>query len=141
MALRAPLTRIVVLALLGSLSGGCAQAPVQAPSTHIRFYTTNSYNQLSELSLIPNRDEPGCHNLLLALDIHRVAQVGFKACAVYAQDDCSIDSVLTMRWSGKRSRTDANKNQPTTEMTPGALWLFALGREAAVASWHCTPKA
>ena len=141
MALRVPLTRIAVLALLGSLSGGCAQAPVQAPSTHIRFYTTNSYNQLSELSLIPNRYEPGCHNLPLALDIHRVAQVGFKTCAVYAQDDCSIDSVRTMRWSGKRSRTDTNKNQPTTEMTPGALWLFAGGREAAVASWRCTPKA
>jgi len=140
-ALRVPPTRIAALALLGSLSAGCAQTQVQAPSTHIRFYTTNSYNQLSELSLIPNRDEPGCHNLPLALDIHRVAQVGFKDCAVYAQDDCAIDSVLTMRWSGKRSRTDASKNQPTTEMTPGALWLFTRGREAAVASWHCTPKA
>ncbi len=141
MTLRRALGHMITCVLVGVLVGGCAQKPVQARSAHIRFYTINNNNQLTELSLIPNRDESGCHNFPLDLKIHRVAQVGFKHCALYQSDGCLDDAMLTMKWSGKRSLTDAHKNEPTTTITPGSLWLFDQHREITVASWYCTPQA
>ncbi len=129
--------RIVAALLLGWLSG-CAQTPAQTvPGAHIRFYGINSMGQLSELSLVPGREEPGCHNMPLDLKVHRVAQIGFSECMVFAENDCPDEATLVMRWSGKHSRSDPNKNQPTTLITPGSLWLFEAGREVEVASWRC----
>ncbi len=129
--------RIAGALLLGWLTG-CAQTPTEAPSdTHIRFYSINSGGQLSELSLVPGREEPGCQDMPLDLKVHRVAQVGFAACSVFAKNECPDDAALVMRWSGKQSRSDPNKNQPTIRITPGSLWLFEAGREIEVASWRC----
>jgi hypothetical protein len=73
----------------------------------------------------------------LDLKVHRVAQVGFAVCRVFAKNECPDDTALVMRWSGKQSRSDPNKNQPTIRITPGSLWLFEAGREIEVASWRC----
>tara|TARA_Y100001934_G_C12181979_1_gene692047 strand:- start:212 stop:820 length:609 start_codon:yes stop_codon:yes gene_type:complete len=129
--------RIVGTLLLGWLTG-CAQISTEAVSgTHIRFYSINSVGQLSELSLVPGREEPGCHDMPLDLEVHRVAQIGFAACKVFAKNECPNDAALVMQWSGKQSRSDPNKNQPTTHITPGSLWFFKAGREMEVASWRC----
>jgi len=129
--------QIAGVLILGWLSG-CAQTPTEpVASAHIRFYSTNSTDQLSELSLVPNRDEPGCHAMPLDLEVHRVAQVGFAACQVYAEEGCPDEAALMMRWSGKRSRSDPNKNEPTIRITPGSLWLFEGKREIEVGSWRC----
>ena len=128
--------QIAGVLMLGWLSG-CAQTPTEpVASAHIRFYSTNSTDQLSELSLVPNRDEPGCHAMPLDLEVHRVAQVGFAACQVYAEECCPDEAALMMRWSGKRSRSDPNKNEPTIRITPGSLWLFEGKREIEVGSWR-----
>lgn len=86
---------------------------------------------------MPGLEDPGCHDMPLNLEVHRVAQVGFARCQIFSAEACAEGTALTMRWSGKRSRTDPNKNQPTTDVTEGALWLFATGREVAVGSWRC----
>ena len=129
--------RVAAALLLGWLTG-CAQTPTEtAPGTHIRFYSINSDGQFSELSLVPGREEPGCQDMPLDLKVHRVAQVGFAVCRVFAKNECPDDTALVMRWSGKQSRSDPNKNQPTIRITPGSLWLFEAGREIEVASWRC----
>ena len=129
--------RVAGALLLGWLTG-CAQTPTETTSgAHIRFYSINSVSQLSELSLVPGREEPGCQDMPLDLKVHRVAQVGFAVCKIFAKNECPDDAALVMRWSGKQSRSDPNKNQPTIRITPGSLWLFEAGREVEVASWHC----
>ncbi len=130
-------SRVAGALFLGWLTG-CAQTPTEmATDAHIRFYNINSVGQLSELSLVPGREEPGCHDMPLDLKVHRVALIGFSECLVFGENDCPDDATLVMRWSGKHSRSDPNKNQPTTRITPGSLWLFEAGREVEVASWRC----
>ncbi len=139
-AKRAPIRlwrQVGAVLILGWLSG-CAQTPTETVAgAHIRFYSINSMDQLSELSLVPNRDEPGCHAMPLDLEVHRVAQVGFAACQVYSEEGCPDEAALMMRWSGKRSRSDPNKNEATIRITSGSLWLFEGKREVEVGSWRC----
>ncbi|MDP6530997.1 MAG: hypothetical protein QF375_03840 [Arenicellales bacterium] len=130
------LRRACACATIALLLGACAHEPFPEKPAQIRFYRLDNQNQPVELSLIPNRAAPGCHNLPLALDLHRVAQVGFSVCSVYAASDCSENSILMLRWAGK-TRTDSNKRKPTTRVTPGALWLFDDARETTVRSWRC----
>lgn len=134
-------SRVVLFALLLVVVSGCAShAPAPNQNAHVRFYSINNFDQLTELSLIPGLEDPGCHDMPLNLSVHRVAQVGFARCQIFSAESCAEGTALTMRWSGKRSRTDPNKNQPTTEVTEGALWLFDGLREVAVGSWRCDAK-
>ena len=131
-----PSSIILLLALV--FTGSCARNP-PSPTTnaHIRFYSINDFDQLSDLSLVPNRDEAGCHNMPIDLEVHRIAQIGFDRCQVFNEADCAEGSALTVRWSGKKSRSDPNKNEPTQNLTQGSLWQFAGAREATISSWRC----
>ena len=61
--------QIATVLILGWLSG-CAQTPTETVAdSHIRFYSINSSDQLTELSLVPNRDEPGCHAMPLDFEV------------------------------------------------------------------------
>ena len=120
---------------------GCASAPPEEGiSAHIRFYSINDFNQLAELSLVPGRDEPGCHDMPLDLSVHRVAQIGFAQCQIFTDDVCSENAAIQMRWTGKRSRTDENKNKPSATISEGSLWQVDGQRETAVGSWRCDAK-
>ncbi|MGA0343584.1 MAG: hypothetical protein ACO3RT_03340 [Arenicellales bacterium] len=131
------LNSLVLLSLPLLLSGCASQPTEESISAHIRFYSINDFDQLAELSLVPGREEPGCHDMPLDLNVHRVAQIGFSRCQLFTDDTCSANAAIQMRWTGKRSRTDENKNQPTVTITEGALWQIHGQRETEVGSWRC----
>ena len=98
-------------------------------SADIRFYTINSRQQQSLVSLVTGTSKPGCHNFLTKRRVYRISQIGFEYCRIYAEKNCKADAVATARWK--------NKKQPTDKLTPGARWFLAGERGAKIASWEC----
>lgn len=101
-------------------------------SADIRFYTTNSRQQQSLISLVTGTGKPGCHNFLTKRRVYRISQVGFEYCRIYSEKNCKADAVVTTRWK--------NKKQPTDKLTPGSRWFLAGERGTKIASWECLKK-
>ncbi len=114
---------LAVFLLLFSTSAWCAE---------IRFYTVNSKQQQSLISLVTGTGKPGCHNFLTKRRVHRISQVGFESCGVYAERNCNTDTAITARWK--------NKKKPTTVLTPGGRWFLEGERGTKIASWECRSK-
>jgi predicted small lipoprotein YifL len=130
----------VCTGLLGAvlILSSCGQkGPLYAPYTapEIRFYSMNEQKQQRELVLVPGAGQAGCHNLPLTRAVHRVAQVGFAFCEIYAKKDCQPGSEHSLYWPA--TTQDPDKTEPTTRITPGAKWLFATVDTAKVGSWSC----
>jgi hypothetical protein len=120
---------VISIATLATFFASFAQAD-------IRFYKINKKGQQSELMFVRGDDDPGCHNFSQQRNIFRVAQVGFKRCALFREKDCATDSVIEVRWSGKAKTP--NKKRPTTKITPGSMWMVrAVDPDAEVRSWQC----
>lgn len=117
------------LTLIVALSSACATA---VHSADFRIYTVNKQMQQSRAFKLSDGGESGCHNLLVKQRAHRVAQVGFERCTIYAERDCQTGSELTVRWK--------NEKKPTTEITQGARWFLEGKRGTKMASWHCQAK-
>lgn len=101
-------------------------------SADIRFYTINSRQQQSLISLVTGTNKPGCHNFLTKRRVYRVSQVGFEYCRLYSEKNCKSEAEVTVRWK--------NKKPPTDKLTPGARWFLAGERGTKIASWKCHNK-
>lgn len=130
--LRATMVGLAIL-LVGCGQKGSLFLPPQ--KAEIRFYSISSNNQQRELLLVPGASQPGCHNLPLTRSVYRVAQVGFESCQVFAEKDCASGTEYKLRWAA--ASEDPDKLEPTTNITPGAKWLFSNLRKAKVKSWSC----
>ncbi|GJL83855.1 MAG: hypothetical protein DHS20C01_34890 [marine bacterium B5-7] len=128
------LKHALLLAMAISISFG----GVAAFGSEILFYNVNKKGQQSLLGMLPNRDEPGCHNMFFSKDVFRVAQIGFTYCSVYAEKDCPEDAAMIMRWKGRVKKNSA-RAQPTDRLMPGDMWYFEDNAERKVGSWHCEP--
>ncbi len=95
----------------------------------IRFYTINSRQQQSLISLITGTNKPGCHNFLTKRRVYRISQVGFEYCRIFADRNCKTEAVVTASWK--------NKKQPTDKLKPGARWFLAGERGTKIVSWEC----
>ena len=126
-----------LLGLVLFLSSCGQKGPLYAPPTKagIRFYSMNEQQQQRELVVVPGAGQAGCHNLPLTRAVFRVAQVGFTFCEIYAKKDCQPESAYSLHWSG--TTQDPDKTGPTTQITPGAKWLFAEAGTTKVVSWSC----
>ena len=118
--LKAAIVSLAVL-LVGCGQKGVLFLPPQ--EAEIRFYSIDSNNQQRELLLVPGASRPGCHNLPLTRSVYRVAQVGFESCQVFAEKECASGSEYKMRWAA--ASEDPDKLERTTNITPGAKWLFS----------------
>ena len=128
-------TAFVGAALLLSSCG--QKGPLYTPpgETEIRFYSLNKQQQQRELVLVPNASEVGCHNLPLTRLIYRVAQVGFTFCEIYRENDCQSGSQHLLRWSDPKK--NSSTKELTTQITPGAKWIFSMADVVKVSSWSC----
>ena len=61
--------------------------------------------------------------------VYRVAQIGFKTCALYAEKDCEVGAEIGVSWK--------NKKAPVNDFTPGARWFLPGERGSKMASWKC----
>ncbi len=98
-------------------------------AAEIRFYTANSRQQQSLITLVTGTGKPGCHNFLTKRRVYRISQVGFEYCRIFAEKNCNAEAVVTARWK--------NKKPPTDKLKPGARWFLAGERGAKIASWAC----
>jgi hypothetical protein len=101
-------------------------------AAEIRFYTSNSRQQQSLISLVTGTSKPGCHNFLTKRRVYRISQVGFEYCRIFAEKNCKDEGVVTVRWK--------NKKQPTEKLTPGARWFLEGEQGAKISSWECHKK-
>lgn len=105
-------------------------SPISAGSDPtVRFYKINKKGQQRHLEFTRNTDEQGCHNFLKRTKVHRVAQVRFDYCKVFTERDCAEGSEIAARWEGKE--------EPTTKLTQGSLWLLADTDNVKIRSWEC----
>ena len=102
----------------------------------IRFYRINKQGQQYRNELVPNAAKTGCHSFAKARKVFRVAQVRFAYCEVYSSRQCEPDSILSARWTGKRSK-QGDHDEPVTQFTPGAMWVLAEKTNVKVRSWRC----
>jgi hypothetical protein len=102
----------------------------------IDFFYTNKRGQLSELMLVFNADEEGCHNFPAKRKVHRISVVDFEYCSVFAESECNKDSVLKAKWKG-RTRRNKLKKDPQTKLTRGSLWYLDPKTNVKVRSWFC----
>ena len=130
--LRATIVGLAILLIGCGQKGALFLAPQEA---EIRFYSIDSNNQQRELLLVPGASQPGCHNLPLTRSVYRVAQVGFESCQVFAEKDCAPGTDYSLRWAA--ASEDPDKLEPTTNITPGAKWLFSSLTKTKVKSWSC----
>ncbi|MFT5114418.1 MAG: hypothetical protein ACI8P9_003755 [Parasphingorhabdus sp.] len=125
------------LTLLAVFSiAGIATIPLPSEAGEVRFYKISKKSQQSEVRLVRNRNESGCHNFLRNKDIYRVAQVGFTYCTVFEQKDCPNNKGLVMEWRGKVKKNSI-RSQPGERLMPGDLWFFKDGEEQTLRSWLC----
>ena len=110
-----------------------------ALSADIDFFKVNKIGQLSELSLVFNDDDDGCHNFPTSRKVHRIAVRDFEYCSVFSESNCAEDSVLKAKWKGS-TRRNKKKKLPLTELTPGSLWYLDPKTNVKIRSWFCKEK-
>jgi hypothetical protein len=114
------------------LAGAALLAAAAVAHAEIRFYNMNRQGQQSQIMFVPRAGEPGCHNFPVARDVHRVAQVRFEYCSVYAERNCAAGSEYPGRWDGRR--------EPVTQFTPGSRWVLEREGHVKVRSWNCVAE-
>lgn len=104
---------------------------------NIRMYKLNKKQQQRRIIFGDAVKEPGCHNLIVSRKVHRVAQVGFAWCSLYAEDDCAPDSVLPAMWTGEEyHKYEIDGSQPQAKFYPGSHWEI-ISSKTPVQSWYC----
>ena len=115
----------------------CSQKYINGSNAHIRFYTINKDNQLSEAPVLRDSSQPGCHNFRFNFKLYRAAQVGFSSCTIFRASNCLAESALIMEWKGEKLNQKSKRRQPTHLITPGALWHLPNNTQKKVSSWFC----
>ena len=120
-----------------SLAAGCLALVLLAPGVSLsalprdfRVYVVNNEMQADEVPVF-HEDRPGCHNLLLRFVVHRVAQIGYKYCTVYAEKDCKAGTEVPVSWK---------KNEPPVpRFTQGDRWFLVSPDPHGhrMGSWYC----
>jgi len=112
------------------LTGLLSALPARAIDPEIRLYWLTHDGHLRQHFLFGQSDEPGCHNLPIALSVHKIAVLGFDACQLFAAADCPADQPLTAYWK--------QKDKPATSVTRGTRWFLSREQENIdVKSWSC----
>jgi len=99
--------------------------------SEFRIYKANELKQQDRIFVPFAGQKPGCHNLLIRLEIYRVAQIGFDHCTIYSEKDCKEGSEIPVHW-----KKDPKK-QPTTTITQGARWFLPGETGSEMGSWKC----
>lgn len=107
-------------------------AAIADPRTEFRAYIANKLKQQDKVWLPFSAKKPGCHNMIITLEVYRVAQIGFESCTIYSEKDCKPGSEIEVRWK--------NEKKPTTVITPGARWFLPGETGSDMASWKCVTK-
>jgi len=108
----------------------CVSFPALAGrKTEFRIYKANKLKQLDRIWLPFDGNKPGCHNMLIKLEIYRAGQIGFDQCTVYSEKDCKAGSEIEVRWK--------NEGKPTTTITQGSLWFLPGETGSDMGSWKC----
>jgi hypothetical protein len=97
------------------------------------MYKIRDNGELVHHMFVRHTDEPGCHSLTFARDVHRAAVAGFAHCSLYAEADCKAGTELPARWKNK-------KDKETTRLTPGSRWFLDPRGNVPVRSWECVKK-
>jgi hypothetical protein len=108
----------------------CIQ-PAFAIDPEIRFYKANKKLQQDRIMDFGQGDEPGCHDFLKSIRVHRVANYGYEYCMLYSERNCAEGSEIDTHW-----KEDA---ETKTELTQGARWFPVREdiRGTRVGSWNC----
>lgn len=105
------------------------QPVLAGKKTEFRAYTANKLKQQDKMWLGTGAAKPGCHNMLIKLEIYRVAQIGFDHCVIYADKDCKEGTEIPVSWK--------NKDKSTTTITQGARWFLPGETGSDMGSWKC----
>lgn len=112
---------------------GCQSTAVDAgPRSEFRAYVANKLKQQDRIWLPFVGKKPGCHNMVITLEVYRVGQIGFDSCTIYSEKDCKPGSEIEVRWK--------NKNEPTTIITQGDRWFLPGETGSDMGSWNCKSK-
>lgn len=109
--------------------------PTQAIETNqtIRFYKINNKDQADKIRFTAKKArKSGCHNFIKKVRVHRIVQIGYQTCTLYAKKSCDTQSVI----NAVRSK---EPNQKETELTQGYSWfpVDEHKRGARLKSWSC----
>ena len=104
----------------------------------LRMYKMNSKGQLNRQKWLKDTEKPGCHNTLKARKVHRVAQVGFKWCKIYEQEDCTKGTAVKATWGGDKYK-DAPFDfaKPQLKLVKGTEWILDPEGNVTIRSWKC----
>jgi len=98
----------------------------------VRFYKVNRQLQADRLRFT-NRaaKKAGCHNFIKKTRVHRIVQLGYERCSLYAKKSCLAESVLS-------AVTEKDKT-PVTNLSQGVSWFFDIEhkRGERAKSWYC----
>lgn len=103
------------------------------PNQTIRFYKINNKEQADKIRFTASKARrPGCHNFIKTVRVHRVVQIGYAACSVYASKNCKTESLVPA------IRTK-EPHQKKTELGQGYSWfpVDENKRGARLKSWQC----
>lgn len=129
------LAPLAVLLLSDHANGslGINDAQAQSSSTKaVRFYKVNRDLQADRLRFTNSAaSKPGCHNFIKKARVHRLVQIGYQRCSVYAEKSCLAESIV-----GAVTEKD---EMPVTDLTEGVSWFFDQdnARGERLKSWYC----
>lgn len=123
-----------VLSLATLTNGTLAHAAEKGSAGQtIRFYKINK-DDITQKILFTNRKarNPGCHNFVKKVRLHRTVQLAYEHCQVFSKKNCATDSVMTF------FKKDAPEIQ-LTKLAQGFGWYPAgeHPRGEKVKSWSC----
>jgi len=137
------LTAVVNLGLIGLTSAavltdttatsllGIDNAEAASKQT-VRFYKVNRQLQADRLRFTNKAaKKPGCHNFIKKTRVHRLVQLGYESCSLYAKKSCLAESIIS-------AVTEKDKT-PVTTLTEGKSWFFDIEhrRGTRAKSWYC----
>ena len=99
----------------------------------IRFYKMNRDEGVQKIRFTRRKARnPGCHNFIKKIRLHKTVQFAYKQCQVFRKKDCNADSTVTFY-------TQKEPDTHTTELQQGFGWI-PVGehkRGEKVKSWFC----
>lgn len=98
----------------------------------VRFYKVNRQLQADRLRFTNKAaSKPGCHNFIKKTRVHRLVQLGYERCSLYAKKSCLAESIIN-------GVTEKDKT-PVTDLTQGKSWFFDIEhkRGTRAKSWYC----
>ena len=125
---------ITMIALLTNIVFAQDDAPISS-NKKIRFYKVNKDMQGDRIMLTSKKSsQPGCHNFVKQVRVHRAVQTGFVACALFEGKDCPLPTVVAVSHEKDPRRTYL--------LTEGLGWMPQSEEERGVKlkSWLCDLK-